>query len=96
MLRFGDLVDLDNLEIAGRSQAVIELQNKYDKIDKDCIRKKEAAQADLEATQRELTEAIKYNTNLLNMIRNLAERQIQLKRQLDSSNKAIFTNDNGD
>ena len=30
------------------------------------------------------------------MIRNLAERQIQLKRQLDSSNKAIFTNDNGD
>jgi len=30
------------------------------------------------------------------MIRNLAEREIQLKRQLDSSNKAIFTNDNAD
>lgn len=25
MLRFGDLVDLDNLEVAGRSQAVLEL-----------------------------------------------------------------------
>jgi hypothetical protein len=33
MLRFGNLVDLDSLEVSGPSQVVIDLQNKFAKID---------------------------------------------------------------
>jgi hypothetical protein len=33
MLRFGNLVDLDSLEVSGPSQIVIDLQNKFAKVD---------------------------------------------------------------
>lgn len=38
MLRFGNLVDLDNLEISGPSPAVLELQMKFAKTEKNCIK----------------------------------------------------------
>lgn len=55
MLRFGNLVDLDNLEISGPSNAVLELQNKFQKTEKKCIKAIEVADSDLEKTQRDLT-----------------------------------------
>jgi hypothetical protein len=36
MLRFGNLVDLDNLEISGPSSAVIEAEKKFEKTEKKC------------------------------------------------------------
>lgn len=36
MLRFGTLVDLDNLEVSGPSSAVIEAEKKYEKTEKKC------------------------------------------------------------
>lgn len=38
MLRFGDLVDLDSLEVGGPSAVVIELQNKFNKTEKKCFK----------------------------------------------------------
>jgi hypothetical protein len=73
MLRFGNLVDLDNLEISGPSNNVLELQNKFGKTEKKCIKMIEEADAELEKTQRDLTQSIKNNTNLLNLIRQLGE-----------------------
>jgi hypothetical protein len=55
MLRFGNLVDLDNLEISGPSAQVMELQNKFLKTEKKCIKMIEDAEADFDNTQRELT-----------------------------------------
>ena len=69
MLRFGNIVDLDNLEISGPSNVVLDLQGKFEKTEKKCIKSIEEADGDLEKTQRELTQAIKNNTNLLNLIR---------------------------
>ena len=50
MLRFGNLVDLDNLEISGPSNAVMELQNKFAKTEKKCIKLIEDADGELEKT----------------------------------------------
>jgi len=73
MLRFGNLVDLDNLEVSGPSNIVLELQNKFEKTEKKCFRYIEDAENDFESTQRDLTSAIKENTNLLDLIRRLGE-----------------------
>jgi predicted nucleic acid-binding protein len=69
MLRFGNLVDLDNLEVSGPSAVVLELQNKFSKTEKRCIKKIEEAEAEFDSTQRELTGEMKNNTNFLNLIR---------------------------
>ncbi len=55
MLRFGNLVDLDNLEVSGPSPVVLDLQNKFHKTEKRCIQMIEEADGELEKTQRELT-----------------------------------------
>lgn len=38
MLRFGNLVNLDDLEVSGPSQAVLDKQLEYQMIEKKCIR----------------------------------------------------------
>jgi hypothetical protein len=93
MLRFGNLVDLDNLEVSGPSAIVLDLQNKFHKTEKKCIHMIEEADGELEKTQRDLTQSIKNNTNLLNLIRQLGEEQLDLNRKLDSTNKAIFVDE---
>ena len=90
MLRFGTLVDLDNLEVSGPSSAVIEAEKKYEKTEKKCQQRIEEAMADFERTQRELTAQTKENTNLLNLIRKLGEEELDLDKKLNDSNKAIF------
>ena len=95
MLRFGNLVDLDNLEVSGPSGVVLELQNKFAKTEKRCIKMIEDAEGEFDQTQRELTTEMKNNTNLLNLIRQLGEEELDLDEKLDDSNKAIFV-DEGD
>ena len=96
MLRFGNLVDLDNLEVSGPSAVVLELQNKFAKQEKRCIQMIEEAQAQFESTQRELTASMKNNTMLLTMIRELGESQLDLDKKLNDSNKAIFVDEDDD
>ena len=50
MLRFGNIVDLDSLEVSGPSQVVLDLQNKFQKMENRCNHKKEEAEADLAST----------------------------------------------
>ena len=50
MLRFGNIVDLDNLEVSGPSNVVLELKNKYQKTEKRCIKNIEEADGELEKT----------------------------------------------
>lgn len=69
MLRFGNIVDLDNLEISGPSAQVMELSNKFIKTEKKCIKMIEDSETEFDNTQRELTSQMKNNTNLLNLIR---------------------------
>ena len=90
MLRFGNIVDLDSLEVSGSSPVVLELQNKFHKMEQRCNAKKQEAEADLAATQRELTENIKRNTNLRDMIKQQGAKTTELNKQLDSTNKQIF------
>lgn len=93
MLRFGNLVDLDNLEVSGPSAVVLELQNKFQKTEKKCIKMIEEAEAEFDHTQRELTGEMKNNTNFLNLIRQLGEEEIELDKKLDNSIKAIFVDE---
>jgi len=50
MLRFGNIVDLDNLEISGPSAQVMELTNKFNKTEKKCIQSIENAEAEFDNT----------------------------------------------
>jgi hypothetical protein len=96
MLRFGNLVDLDSLEVSGPSQVVIDLMNKFAKVDSRCYKDKEEAEADLQKTQRELSQKIQENTNLLNYIRELGETLQQQKKKLDDNNQAIFVDEDNE
>ena len=93
MLRFGDLVDLDNLEVSGPSSIVLELKQKFDKKERECIKIIEDADGQLEQTQRNLTACIKNNTSYLNMIKDLGKKRLSLDKNLDSTNKAIFVDE---
>lgn len=93
MLRFGNLVDLDSLEVGGPSAVVIELQNKFNKTEKACFKRIEEADSTLEETQRELTEQMKKNTGLLDLIRTLGEKQHDLEHKLTGANNAIFVDE---
>lgn len=93
MLRFGNLIDLDSLEVSGPSQAVLDKQLEYQKVEKKCIRDIEEKEAELQKTQRELTEQIQKNTDLLEMIRREGERQLDLNKKLDSTNSLIFVDE---
>lgn len=93
MLRFGNLIDLDSLEVSGPSQAVLDKQQEYQQCEKKCIRDIEDKEAEFQKIQRELTETIQKNTDLLDMIRKEGENQQDLNRKLDSTNKAIFVDD---
>jgi len=72
---------------------VLDKQIEYQKTEKKCIRDIEEKEADLQKTQRDLTECIQKNTDLLDMIRKEGEKQLELNRKLDSTNKAIFVDD---
>jgi len=50
MLRFGNLVDLDNLEVSGPSGVVLDLQNKFARTEKKCIKSIEDAEAEFDGT----------------------------------------------
>lgn len=93
MLRFGNLIDLDSLEVSGPSQSVIDKQIEFNKVEKKCIRDIEEKEAEHQKIQRELTECIQKNTDLLDMIRKEGEHQLELNRKLDATNNAIFVDD---
>ena len=96
MLRFGNLVDLDSLEVSGPSQVVLDLQAKFAKVDQRCYLQKEEAESELQKTQRDLTECIQKNTYFLNGIRELGEQQQALQKKLDGTNKAIFVDEDNE
>jgi len=96
MLRFGNLIDLDSLEVSGPSQAVLDKKLEYERTEKKCIRDKEEKDAELSKIQRELTDCITKNTDLLNMIRDQGEHQQQLNLQLTSTTNAIFKDDDNE
>ena len=50
MLRFGDLIDLDSLEVSGPSPQVLKLQLERDKKERECIKKVEEKTNELETT----------------------------------------------
>ena len=93
MLRFGNLVDLDNLEVSGPSAMVMDLQTKFQKTEKRCIQNIQEAEAEFDSTQRKLTQEMKNNTNFLNLIRDLGETELELDRKLNDSMKAIFVDE---
>ena len=94
MLRFGDIVDLDSLEVSGPSQVVLDLRNQQLRVEKNCMRKREEAEAELEQTQRELTKSVKENTGLLELIIALGKEQIEYNEKLNQTGNAILEGEN--
>lgn len=96
MLRFGNLVDLDSLEVSGPSAVVLDLQRKFAKTEQQSVRSIEDELSRLQATQRALTESIRRNTGLLDMIRNMADMQEAKNKELSDTNNQIFQDDDNE
>ena len=58
MLRFGNLVDLDSLEVSGPSQVFLDLMRRFSKTEQLSVRAIEDENGKLQATQRHLTSCI--------------------------------------
>ena len=96
MLRFGSLKDLDSLEVSGPSPIVLDLRDKLFRVEKECMRRREEAETELETTQRDLTISVKENTGLLDLIISLGQEQIECNEKLDETKQAILENDDAD
>ena len=90
LLRFGNLIDLDNLEVSGPSPVVMDLMQKYNHTEQQTIKKIEEAESEYARTQRELTACVQKNTNLLNLIRNFHDKQSTLDAQLSDNKGSLF------
>ena len=47
LLRFGNIIPLETLEVSGPSPVVLDLQAKFTKMEQKCNNRKEEAEADL-------------------------------------------------
>jgi hypothetical protein len=90
LLRFGNLIDLDSLEVNGPSPVVMDLMTKYNHTEQQTIKKIEEAESEYARTQRELTSCVQKNTNLLNLIRNFHDKQSTLDAQLSDNKGSLF------
>lgn len=93
MLRFGNLIELESLEVGGPSAVVVELQTKFNATEGQCHRRIEEADSKLAETQRDLTEQMKKNTGLLDLIRTLGEKQHELEHKLTGAGTQIFVDE---
>jgi cilia- and flagella-associated protein 44 len=90
LLKFGNLIDLDHLVTWGQSEHLQKKQQKFNMIEKECVKKMRVAEETLERTKRELSDEIKKNTELLNHITTLGEKRNRLQAKLESTNQRIF------
>lgn len=90
LLRFGNLIDLDSLEVSGPSPMVLELMGKYNSTEQQTIKRIEEADSEYARTQRELTGCVQKNTQLLNLIRHFHDKQSTLDAQLSDNKGSLF------
>jgi len=94
MLKFGDVIDLSILDSLVPTKQVLELREKFKQQEKEAERVIEEAKQRYLASKKRLLEERKANTKYLNQITALGQTQMKLNKNLDSTNKQIFKEEN--
>lgn len=94
ILKFGDIIDLKVLDALQPTKQVLEMREKFKLEEKDAIKRIEKAKLDLLDKKKELLKAKKQNTNIIKDITELGEKQMNLNKKLDSTNKQLFKEEN--
>ena len=90
MLKFGDLIDLKILDALEPTKQVLEMRQKFKHEERESIKKVENSMNSLMGTKKRLLEAKRENTKIINKIQQLGKQQMDLNKQLDSTNKNLF------
>jgi hypothetical protein len=69
---------------------VLEMRQKFKHEERESIKKVENSMQSLMMTKKRLLEAKRENTKIINKIQQLGKQQMDLNKQLDSTNKNLF------
>lgn len=95
-LKFGKVIQLEILDGMEATHKLKELRKEYAKEEKESIKKVEEAKKQMLNTKQKLLELKRENTNIINKITGLGNRQLSLTKTLDSTNKQIFREEKDD
>lgn len=89
-LKFGEKIALEILDGLEPSAKLKELKKEFEKEEKISLRKIEEAKEQLKKTKKELLEYKEKNTWVIESLSTLGNQQLQLNKNLDSTNKNII------
>ena len=95
-LKFGEVIDLKILDTMKQTKRLKELKEELKETEKKSGKRIEEATAALENTKKELYDLKRKNTDIIKKITALGTTQLKLNKTLDSTNKHIFKNTEGD
>lgn len=92
-LKFGERIPQEILDGLEPTQKLKNLQKEFEKEEKLSLRKIEEANRELKETKQELLEIKKKNTKIIKYITDKGNMQLQLNKNLDSTNNNITKED---
>ena len=90
LLKFGDIIDLKILEALEPTRDLLDTRARYKMEEKEASRRIEQVKQSLQERKKQLLNAKKQNTRIISEITELGEKQMQLNKKLDSTNKQLF------
>jgi len=90
MLKFGDVIDFSVLDSLVPTKEVLQKREDFKKEEREAEKRVEEAQHKYLLAKKRLFEEKKENTRILNKITALGQKKMDLDKNLDSNDKAIF------
>lgn len=90
MLKFGDVIDFSVLDSLVPTKEVLQKREDFKKEEREAEKRVEESQHRYLLAKKRLFEEKKENTRILNKITALGQKKMDLDKNLDSNDKAIF------
>ncbi len=91
LLKFGQIVDLEKLEVLTRNPAIDEKRLLLREMERKASRETAAMEAKVQQKRRDLASVIQKNTRKLNRMYNLITTEKELEKKLDARQKSIVS-----
>lgn len=95
-IKFGQKIDLEILDTLKETQKVKDLKKEYKFEEKFCEKKIKEAEDSLSNYNKTLMKLKRENTTIIQKLTNLGKTQLRLNKILDSTNKQVFKEKQGD
>lgn len=96
LLKFGDIIDLKILDALEPTKQVLEMRDRYKLEEKEATKRVEAMRHQLQLKKKEMLAKKRENTRIITEITELGEKQMELNKNLDSTNKQLFRGEDED